>query len=129
MPPALLARIGVPQAAATGHVIASKLDGALAEIAQRYPTISADRPLSSLHSINPAARFRLSIPLAVPEVALDAITTDDVEVFRDARKAKGLSASAINHDLRLLRKMFNWAIWIGSPTRDWPTSELSSAIR
>ncbi len=49
--------------------------------------------------------------------SLDAITTDDVEVFRDARKAKGLSASAINHDLRLLRKMFNWAIRKGYVTR------------
>jgi integrase/recombinase XerD len=49
--------------------------------------------------------------------SLDAITTDDVEVFRDARKAKGLSASAINHDLRLLRKMFNWWIRKGYVSR------------
>lgn len=41
---------------------------------------------------------------------LDAITTDDIEAFRDARKGKGLSASAVNHDLKLLRKMYNWAI-------------------
>ena len=41
---------------------------------------------------------------------LDAITTDDVEAFRDARKATGLCAVTVNHDLKLLRKMFNWGI-------------------
>jgi integrase len=41
----------------------------------------------------------------VPEV-----TTGDVEAFRDARKGEGLSAVTINHDLKLLRKMFNWGI-------------------
>jgi integrase len=49
-------------------------------------------------------------PTVLGEKTLDTIMTDDIEAFRDARKAKGLSASAINHDLRLLRKMFNWAI-------------------
>ena len=33
---------------------------------------------------------------------VDAITTDDVEAFRDARKAAGLSPVAVNHDLKLL---------------------------
>ena len=41
---------------------------------------------------------------------LDAITTDDVEAFRDSRKAAGRSAVTVNHDLKLLRKMFNWGI-------------------
>jgi hypothetical protein len=86
---------GVPHTAATGHVLASKLDGALAEIAQRYPTISADRPLSSLHSINPAARFRLSIPLAVPEVALDAITTGNPRDLVSALQSLGLRDVAV----------------------------------
>ena len=41
---------------------------------------------------------------------VDAITTDDVEAFRDARKAAGLSPVTVNHDLKLLRKMLNWGI-------------------
>jgi integrase len=49
-------------------------------------------------------------PLAFGAKRLDSITTDDIEGFRDSRKAKGLSAVSVNHDLRLLRKMFNWAI-------------------
>jgi integrase len=42
--------------------------------------------------------------------SIDAITTDDIEAFRDWRKSRKLSAVAINQDLRLLRKMFNWAL-------------------
>ena len=41
---------------------------------------------------------------------LASITTDDVESYRDHRKVQGLSAVTVNHDLRLLRKMFNWGI-------------------
>lgn len=44
------------------------------------------------------------------DMPLDHIRTGDVEAFRDARKAKGRSACTVNHDLKLLRKMFNWAI-------------------
>lgn len=43
------------------------------------------------------------------EKPLDRMTTDDIEAFRDARKAAGLSAVAVNHDLKLLRSMLNWA--------------------
>ena len=49
-------------------------------------------------------------PLLLGDKGLDTITTDDIEAFRDHRKAKGLSPVSVNHDLRLLRKMFNWAI-------------------
>ena len=48
---------------------------------------------------------------------LEQITTDDIEAFRDARKAAGLSAVAVNHDLKLLRTMFNWAVRKGYVTR------------
>jgi integrase len=48
--------------------------------------------------------------LTFGEKALKDITTNDIEAFRDARKAAGLSAVTVNHDLKLLRKMFNWAI-------------------
>ena len=44
------------------------------------------------------------------EKLLTAITTDDIEAFRDSRKAAGLSAVTVNHDLKLLRKMLNWGI-------------------
>lgn len=56
-------------------------------------------------------------PIAFGKKLLDAITIEDVEAFRNARKTKGLSAVSINHDLRLLRKMFNWAIRKGYVAR------------
>ena len=49
-------------------------------------------------------------PLTFGAKLLTAITTDDIEAFRDMRKAKGLSPVTVNHDLKLLRKMFNWGI-------------------
>ncbi len=41
---------------------------------------------------------------------LVAITTDDIEAFRAWRKGQGLSPVTVNHDLKLLRKMWNWGI-------------------
>ena len=38
------------------------------------------------------------------------ITANDIEAFRRWRKTDNLSAVTINHDLKLLRKMFNWGI-------------------
>lgn len=48
-------------------------------------------------------------------VRLIAVTV--IEAFRDARKAAKLSSVAVNHDLRLLRKMFNWGIRMGHVER------------
>jgi hypothetical protein len=39
-----------------------------------------------------------------------AYSTEEIEAFRDWRKTNGLSPVAVNHDLKLLRKMFNWSI-------------------
>lgn len=49
-------------------------------------------------------------PLQFGDKVVQAITIDDIEAFREARKAAGLSAVSVNHDLRLLRKMFNWGV-------------------
>jgi integrase len=48
--------------------------------------------------------------LTLGELPLAEIRTSDVEALRDWRKAEGLSAYTVNHDLKLLRKMFNWAV-------------------
>lgn len=49
-------------------------------------------------------------PLTFGDKPLKDITTDDIEAYRDARKATGLSAVTVNHDLKLLRKMFRWGV-------------------
>ena len=38
------------------------------------------------------------------------ITAGNIKAFAHARNAAGLSAVTVNHDLKLLRKMFNWGI-------------------
>ena len=54
--------------------------------------------------------FFLPAGMTFGEKPLTEITTEDIEAFRDARKAEGLSPVTVNHDLKLLRKMFNWGI-------------------
>jgi integrase len=49
-------------------------------------------------------------PTIFGDKPLSAITAEDIEAFRTARKAEGVSAVTVNHDLKLLRKMFNWGI-------------------
>lgn len=47
------------------------------------------------------------------DLPLDQIRTGDIEAFKEARKGEKLSACTVNHDLKLLRKMFNWGIRTG----------------
>ena len=68
------------------------------------------------HRLQKIFRFQLpgaAAPTTFGQKPLTSITTDDVEAYRDHRKAQGLSAVTVNHDLRLLRKMFNWGIQKG----------------
>jgi hypothetical protein len=73
----------------------TRLDGALAEISWRYAGIDSEHSLASLHAINPAARFRLAAPLAVPEVLIDAVTTGDPQALRRALQDIGLRDFAL----------------------------------
>jgi hypothetical protein len=86
---------GAGPAPAAGRLGADRLDGALAEIAQRYAGISVDHPLADLRAINPAARFRLSAPLAIPEVLIDAVTTGDAQSLKRALLDLGLRDVAV----------------------------------
>ena len=52
-------------------------------------------------------------PLTLGHKLAAAITVGDIEAFRAMRKAQGLSTVTVNHDLKLLRKMFNWGIRTG----------------
>ena len=65
------------------------------------------------HRLQKICSFQLpgaSPPTTFGQKPLTSITTDDVETYRDHRKSQRLSAVTVNHDLRLLRKMFNWGI-------------------
>jgi integrase len=54
-------------------------------------------------------------------LAFDAVTADHIEAYRAARKADGKSVVTVNHDLKLLRLIFNWGIrrkhLVGTPFR------------
>jgi integrase len=70
------------------------------------------RPRDNEYRLKAINSFVLSARngLMFGNLALDQIRTGDIEAFRDARKADGISACTVNHDLKLLRKMFNWGI-------------------
>jgi hypothetical protein len=94
-PPQAAARLRVSGAAPRSGGTAARLDGALAEISQRYAGIAPDHALAGLHVINPAARFRLAAPLAVPEVLIDAVTTADPKALQRALQDTGLRDAAV----------------------------------
>jgi hypothetical protein len=64
------------------------------------------------------------IPIAFGDKAVSSITMDDVEAFRAARKAEGLSAVTVNHDLKLLRKMLDWGVRSARHSRWAPKAPL-----
>ncbi|HEX6465385.1 MAG TPA: site-specific integrase [Vicinamibacterales bacterium] len=49
-------------------------------------------------------------PLMFGDKAVAEITTGDIEAYRHHRRMQKRSAVTINHDLKLLRKMFAWGI-------------------
>jgi hypothetical protein len=93
--PAHLQVFGGAPARQAGHASSARLDGALAEISRRYPGIAAGLALGGLHALNPAARFRLAAPLAVPEVLIDAITIGDPQALKSALQNLGLRDGAV----------------------------------
>ncbi len=86
---------GVPQTTASVVVPAGKLDGALRDVAQRYPTLATDHPVRSPARDHPAARFRLSTPLTTPEVSIDAIATGNPQALKSALESLGLRDTAV----------------------------------
>src|ERR1700722_8266844 len=93
---AQLTVFGVPQKTESAAAIqAGRLDGSLADVAQRYPTVSSAHPIRDLHAINPAARFRLSAPLTTPEVLIDAIATGDPQALKTSLQNLGLRDVAV----------------------------------
>jgi subtilase family protein len=104
--PAVRASVSAPS---TPHLIAfgsrsleqwrsptlSKLDGALADVARHANRIRPDHIIEDLHSLNPAARFRLAGTGTDPAVLIDAVTRDDPERLRTALLGLGLEHPAV----------------------------------
>jgi Subtilase family len=73
----------------------SKFDASLAEISRHWNTANAGRSISSLHSLNPAARFLDLDNGAGPMVLIDAITTGDPQELKAALLELGLQHPAV----------------------------------
>jgi hypothetical protein len=72
------------------------LDGTLASVAQNYPTLATtDHPIRNLHTLNPAARFRLSTPTTTPEVLIDAIAKGDPQALKTSLANLGMRDIAV----------------------------------
>jgi integrase len=84
-----------------------------AEIWDRRRGYQLVRPRDNRYRIGVIASFVLpetDPPITLGMKNLKALDAADIEAFRHARKANGLSAVTVNHDLKLLRKMFNWGV-------------------
>ena len=90
---------------------ASMTFAAFAEVWEKRRGSELVRPRDNSYRLKKITSFALpGQSMTFGEKALTAITADDVEAFRDSRRAQGLSPVTINHDLKLLRKMLNWGI-------------------
>jgi len=74
---------------------AAKFDGTLADLARHTAPGSPPRTLAGLHSLSPAAHFKLAADGSTPVVAIDAITRGDPQQLKAALEALGLEKSAV----------------------------------
>jgi integrase len=71
------------------------------------------RPRDNTYRLNLIKAFVMpgtSPPLTFGDKGVADITTGDIESYRHHRREQGRTAVTINHDLKLLRKMFAWGI-------------------
>jgi hypothetical protein len=72
-----------------------KFDAALADLARHAALIDSQHPLADLHSLSPAARFKLAADGVTPLVAIDAVTVGDPQQLKAALEALGLTRTAV----------------------------------
>ena len=73
----------------------SKFDAALADISRHLNRVRADRALTDLHALNPAARFIQPADSSTPLVSIDAVTRGDPQELKAALVALGLQHPAV----------------------------------
>jgi hypothetical protein len=72
-----------------------KFDGALAELSRVAGRVDPAHPLAGLHSLSPAARFKLAADDVTPLVAIDAVTVGDPRRLVTALEALGLQHASL----------------------------------
>ncbi len=86
---------GSRSAAQKQSAVAGKFDAALAELARHAAQASTSRPIADLHSMSPAAKFKLSSDGVTPLVSIDAVTRGDVQQLKTALESLGLQKAAV----------------------------------
>ncbi len=74
---------------------AAKFDGALAELSRHAALAKPSQMLADLHSMSPAARFKLAADGTTPLVAIDAVTRGDPQQLKSDLEALGLEHAAV----------------------------------
>lgn len=74
---------------------AGKFDAALADLSRHAAKASASRVIADLHSMSPAAKFKLASDGATPLVSIDAVTRGDVQQLKTALEGLGLQKAAV----------------------------------
>ncbi|MDR3416284.1 MAG: S8 family serine peptidase [Nevskia sp.] len=73
----------------------AKLDGGLIEAWQRLQQAPPAGALNQLSGLDPSLRLRLNPPLAVPQIAVDAVTKGDPQALRQALVGLGLQEPSV----------------------------------
>jgi hypothetical protein len=74
---------------------AAKFDGALADLSRHAALASPNHLLADLHSMSPAARFKLATDGTTALVAIDAVTRGDPQQLKSDLEALGLQRAAV----------------------------------
>jgi hypothetical protein len=74
---------------------AAKFDAALADLSRHAAKASTSRVVADLHSMSPAAKFKLASDGVTPLVSIDAVTRGDVQKLKTALESLGLQKAAV----------------------------------
>ena len=72
-----------------------KFDAALADLSRHAAKASAGRVIADLHSMSPAAKFKLASDGATALVSIDAVTRGDVQQLKTVLESLGLQKAAV----------------------------------
>jgi hypothetical protein len=72
-----------------------KFDGTLADIVRHAPSADSGPALAGLHSMSPAARFKVAGDGMTPLVAIDAVTRGDPQALLNVLQELGLERAAV----------------------------------
>src|SRR5882757_9901695 len=73
----------------------AKFDGTLADLSRHAVLLKPGSGLAELHSMSPAARFKLDADGATPLVSIDAVTVGDPQALKAALVGLGMEHTAV----------------------------------